>query len=120
MVEITNSREIINTAKKDFGEYEFIDPVPQDIGFMKLSYDKVSAQGAYMMRMAPGATTENHTHNRREEYYIMEGDLIESDGMVLGPGDFVIYAPGTTHNSRTETGCLILAIDYSWSNEDNK
>jgi mannose-6-phosphate isomerase-like protein (cupin superfamily) len=117
MYEITDAREIIKTARKEFGEYDFIDPIPKDIGFMKLSYDKASAQGAYMMRMAPGATTERHVHKRREEYYIVAGDLIESDGTVLGPGDFVIYPPGSTHNSRTETGCLILAIDYSWSNE---
>jgi len=116
MTEKICSRKIINTGKEDFDDYEFIDPVPRDIGFMALSYDNASGQGAYMMRMAPGATTEMHSHTRREEYYIIEGDLIESDGTVLGPGDFVIYAPGTEHNSRTETGCLILAIDYSWSN----
>ena len=118
MAESTNPRKIINTGSEEFGQYGFIDPAPDDIGFMKLSYDKVSGQGAYMMRMAPGAITENHTHKRREEYYIMEGDLIESDGTILAPGDFVIYPPGTTHNSRTETGCLILAIEYSWSSED--
>ncbi len=114
---MNTDRVIINTASAEFGAYDYIDPPPADIGLLRLSYDPDSHQGAYMMRMQPGAETEVHTHQRREEYLVIAGDLIESDGTVLGPGDFVIYPPGTTHNSRTENGCHLLAIDYNWSDE---
>jgi mannose-6-phosphate isomerase-like protein (cupin superfamily) len=115
MTKAKSDKIVINTASAQFGPYDYIDPPPNDITLLKLSYEKQSHQGAYMMIMQPGAETEIHTHARREEYFIIEGDLIESDGTVLGPGDFIIFQPGTTHNSRTETGCRILAIDYSWS-----
>ncbi len=107
-------RTIVRTASTEFGTYHW-QPEKQDISFLKLSYDAETQQGSYMMRMQPGAETEIHVHNRREEYFIIEGDLIEPDGTVLGPGDSVQFEVGTSHNSRTVKGCLIIAIDYSWS-----
>jgi len=47
-----------------------------------------------------------------EEFIILEGELIDSDGTVFKAGDFVSYAPGTRHNSRTETGCLIAVFEW--------
>jgi len=43
---------------------------------------------------------------------ILEGDLVDSDGTRFGPGDFVSYAPGTHHSSRTEGGCLIAVFEW--------
>lgn len=68
-----------------------------------------------MMRMEPGAETIAHRHKRNEEYIILEGSLIEDDGTVLEPGDYVIYEAGSVHNSRTMEGCLLLAIDWQRS-----
>ena len=53
-----------------------------------------------------------HTHECMEEFLIMEGELIESDGTVLKEGDLASYRPGTRHNSRTETGCLLVGFDW--------
>lgn len=109
------SREVIQTARTGFSVYDFDGPVQDDMELLKLSYHDDSRQGSYMIRMHPGAETIAHTHERREEYFIIEGDLVESDGTVLGPGDYVIYEPGTRHNSRTVGGCLLIGIDYSFS-----
>ena len=68
----------------------------------------------YVIRMEPGAETVAHQHRFREEFLILEGELIESDGTVLKAGDYIIYDAGTYHNSRTETGCLLLGIDWNW------
>ena len=78
---------------------------------LNISYSQETGRGWYVIRMAPGAATIPHTHGSREEYLILEGDLTESDGTVLKAGDFVSYAPGTHHNSRTETGCLLIGLD---------
>lgn len=110
-------RTIVKTASTPFGEYHW-QPEKSDITFLALSYDAESAQGSYIMCMEPGAETEFHTHGRREEYFIIEGDLVENDGTVLGPGDFIIMEPGTKHNSRTVNGCLLIGIDYSWSDRE--
>ena len=37
----------------------------------------------------------------------VEGQLIEDDGKVLGPGDLVFYRDGTEHHSYTPNGCLL-------------
>ena len=42
----------------------------------------------------------------------LEGELIESDGTVLKKGDLTSYHPGSHHNSRTETGCLLVGFDW--------
>ncbi len=110
-----DSRKIIRTASTQFDEYDIEGPMQEDITWLRLSYDRKTGQGAYMMRMQPGAETIRHVHKRREEYLILEGDFIESDGTVLGPGDYVIYMPETEHNSRTVNGCLLIGIDYSFS-----
>ncbi len=110
-------REIVKTRSAEFSVYDFDGPVQEDMQLLKLSYDDETKQGAYMIRMEPGAETIAHVHRRREEYFIIEGDLVESDGKVLGPGDYVVYQPGSYHNSRTVNGCLLVAIDYSYADE---
>ncbi|MGI9317461.1 MAG: hypothetical protein ACR2QW_09035 [bacterium] len=47
---------------------------------------------------------------------VLEGDLVESDGTVLSPGDYVIYQSGIEHNSRTVGRCQLIGIDYSFNN----
>ncbi len=107
-------RKIIPTASTTFDPYTLDGPVQEDMSQLTLSYDPESRQGAYMILMEPGAETIAHEHTRREEYLIIEGELIESDGTVLKKGDYVIYQPGSYHNSRTETGCLLIGIDYNF------
>ncbi len=105
-------RRIVKTHKVDFEIYD-LDGKPQpEIELLRLSYDLQTRRGTYMMRMAAGAQTVEHTHKFREEYLILEGDLVENDGTVLGPGDYVCFAPGTRHYSRTNEGCLLIAFDW--------
>lgn len=110
--ELKPGRRIVHTKAMPFAPYDLEGPVQSDISLIELSYNRADKQGAYLIRMEPGAETITHEHPFREEYIILEGELIESDGTVLKVGDFVMYDPGTIHNSRTETGCLLLGIDW--------
>jgi len=47
-----------------------------------------------------------------EEFLILEGDLVDSDGTVFGPGDLVSYEAGTHHNSWTVGGCLLAVFEW--------
>lgn len=115
-IEAANARRrVIKTATTPFEQYDLDGPVQHDMSQLSLSYDRKSGQGAYMIHMEPGAVTIKHVHRRREEYLIIEGDLVESDGTVLGPGDYVIYPPGSEHNSRTVNGCLLIGIDFNFT-----
>jgi uncharacterized cupin superfamily protein len=108
----TGSRKIVNLHDADYGPYDMEGPVQDDMRLLLGSYDGRTKRGIYVIRMEPGAETIAHTHNCTEEFLILEGELIESDGHVLKRGDLVTYAPGTRHNSRTETGCLLIGFDW--------
>jgi quercetin dioxygenase-like cupin family protein len=107
-----DQRQVIDTNNAKFDIYDFSGPVLEGVYQLDLSYNRNTGHGAYMIRMDPGTITTKHVHTLREEYLILEGDIVESDGTVLGPGDYVIYEPGTEHNSRTVNGCLVIGFDY--------
>ena len=104
-------RRVINTQNAKYEDYDFDGPILKDIGQLDLTYDRETGLGAYMIRMQAGSETTRHVHTIREEYLIIDGDLVESDGLVLGPGDYVIYEPGTEHSSRTVNGCVLIGFD---------
>ncbi len=105
------SRKITNLNSSVFTPYDLDGPVQKDMHLLNISYDPISATGWYVIRMDPGAATIPHQHKKLEEFLILEGELIENDGTVLTAGDFVSYPPGTSHNSKTTTGCLLIALD---------
>ena len=86
-------------------------PVQEDITWLPISWDDDAGQGSYLMRMEPGAVTIEHEHAGFEEFLILEGDLVDSDGTAFGPGDFVSYEGGT-HSSHTVGGCLIAVFEW--------
>ncbi|MEM9605163.1 MAG: cupin domain-containing protein [Pseudomonadota bacterium] len=107
-----NKGRVINTASAEYVPYDFGGPVLDGVFQMDLSYDSDTGHGAYLVKMAPGTVTTPHVHAVREEFMVLEGDIIESDGTVLGPGDYIIYEPGTEHCSRTETGAVLIGFDF--------
>lgn len=108
-----SGRRIIRTRSMPFEPYDLEGELQPDMAFLPLSYDRERDIGTYMIRMDPGAKTIRHTHARTEEFLILEGELIEDDGTVLGPGDYVSFRAGTRHNSRTEKGCLLIGFDWA-------
>ncbi len=105
-------RRIYATRDVALGAYDLDGPVQPEITYAPLSYGAKSERGSYLMRMAPGAATIPHVHEAREEFMILEGEAIETDGTVLKPGDWIVYEPGTYHGTRTVTGCLLLGLDW--------
>ncbi len=105
-------RRIIRKAERQWGTYDLDGPVQDEFGLIPLSYKQDLGQGTYLMRMDPGAVTIAHDHKCFEDFMILEGELIDDDGTVIGPGDLVTYAPGSHHNSRTVTGCVILVTEW--------
>ncbi len=82
------------------------------ISWLPITYDEATETGTYFFKMEPGAETAAHTHRGYEEYYVIEGSAIESDGRVLGRGDMVSYPPGSHHSTRTEDGCLLIVSEW--------
>jgi quercetin dioxygenase-like cupin family protein len=107
-----DSRRIIDLRKTQFLEYDLEGPVQPEMSWLPISYDKTTGQGSYVMRMEPGAVTIAHDHPGYEEFLVLEGELIDSDGARFKAGEFVSFKPGTHHNSRTETGCLLAVFEW--------
>ena len=76
----------------------------------KISYNKKTGQGSYILKMDPEAKTIPHKHINYEEFYMLDGDLTDADGKTFKRGNFVTFKPGSSHSSYTEKGCLILVF----------
>lgn len=105
-------RLVVRTASTPFQPYDLEGPAQPEMSWLPISYDRATGAGCYVMRMSPGAVTIAHDHPGMEEFLVLEGELIDDDGAVFGPGDFVSYQAGTRHNSRTRTGCLLAVFEW--------
>jgi quercetin dioxygenase-like cupin family protein len=108
----TDERRVLAMATTGFEPYDLDGPLQPEITWQAISYDRKLQQGSYVMRLAPGARTIPHVHPGHEDFLILEGELTDSDGRVLRPGDFVTYRPGSRHNSWSDTGCLIAVFEW--------
>jgi len=105
-------RQVLRKRNRSFGPYDLEGAAQEDIALIRLTLEHNGGNGSYIMRMDPGATTRPHVHGGMEDFMILEGDFIDDDGTVFGPGDFISYRPGSRHYSWTETGCLILVCEW--------
>ncbi|CAM5650742.1 MULTISPECIES: cupin domain-containing protein [Streptomyces] len=48
-------------------------------------------------------------HATEERYFVISGEVIDG-GERHGPGSYVVFAPGSEHRPRTETGARMLGI----------
>ena len=105
-------RLVVNAHTTPFLPYDLEGPVQPEMSWLPVSYERGTGWGSYLMRMQPGAVTIAHEHPGMEEFLVLEGDLVDSDGTVFGAGDFVSYEPGTHHNSWTTDGCLLAVFEW--------
>ncbi len=108
MKDITaTDRRIANIHEAEFTS--FVYPDGQALGDAILQHDDgvPLGTGFHVYRMPAGMRTRSHRHNGHEQFLILEGELIESDGTVFRKGDLVFYRDGTEHNSYTPDGCLL-------------
>jgi anti-sigma factor ChrR (cupin superfamily) len=103
----SKDRRIANIADADFTGFVYPDGVTLGDSILQLDDDKPLGEGFHVYKMPAGMTTRSHRHNGHEQFLILEGELIESDGTVFRKGDMVFYRDGTEHNSYTPNGCLL-------------
>src|SRR5262249_58814304 len=102
-----DGRRVVNAHTTRFLAYDLEGEEQPEMSWLPVSYDRETGQGCYLMRMQAGAVTIEHDHPFMEEFLILEGELVDSDGAVFGPGDFVSYQSGARHNSRKAGGTLL-------------
>ncbi|MDB2324323.1 cupin domain-containing protein [Alphaproteobacteria bacterium] len=101
-----NKRRVVNLRDAKFEPFD--DEV--GTGMLQLNPNVPRATGFYLYRMEPGSSSAQHKHLGAEEFYMIEGELIDNDGTIYRAGDVVWLDAGTEHNSSTNTGCTIAVF----------
>lgn len=78
--------------------------------FLQLDDTFPEGAGFTLYRMAPGSSSQPHEHTCHEQFFVIEGELIDNDGYVYRPGDFVLLKQGTQHFSTTKTGATLAVF----------
>ena len=106
MNNLSNYRKVANIEDLNWEllENESIDQ-QGNIYWYNLSYDHNKGEGSYLYKMDPNTKSKSHIHTGPEEFFILRGDLTDSDGYTYKKGDFVQLSSGSSHYSTTTFGC---------------
>ena len=105
-----NKRKITKLDQLKFEPFDKYGKPIKGWSWHKISFDEKSNFGTYISKLDPGTKTLPHCHSGYEEFLILDGELIDSDGTIFKKGDFISYEPNTKHSSYTKKGCLILTF----------
>ena len=115
-----SKRKITNPLNVKFEPFDnYGAPIP-GMSWHKISYNKETGQGSYVLKMEPGAKSLLHKHVSYEEFLILDGELIDLDKKIFKKGDFITFEPGSTHSSYSKTGCLLLVFQKARNELLNK
>ena len=115
-----SKRKITNLNHLKFKPFNKYGKLIKGWSWHQISFDKKKNFGTYISKLEPGTKTVPHIHTGYEEFLILNGELIDSDGTVFKKGDFVSYKPNSSHSSHTKKGCLILTFMRGRNNQIKK
>ena len=105
-----NKRKITKLNNLKFEPFDKYGEPIKGWSWHKINFDEKENIGTYISKLEPGTETVPHIHSGYEEFLILEGELIDSDGTIFKKGDFISYEPNSSHSSYTKKGCLILTF----------
>jgi anti-sigma factor ChrR (cupin superfamily) len=105
-----NARQIVSHRDLKLRPYDRYGTIAAGMEWHPISEDKATGECTFFLRFQPGASSQPHEHVEREEFLVLEGSLVEPDGTVFKPGDFVSFPPGSRHHSQSPDGCLLLVF----------
>ena len=115
-----NKRKITKINNLKFEPFDKYGKPIDGWSWHKISFDEKTNFGTYISKLKPGTETLAHIHSGHEEFLILDGELIDSDGTVFKKGDFISYEPNSSHSSYTKKGCLILTFMRGQNNQIKK
>ena len=99
-----NKRKITKLNNLKFEPFDKYGEPIEGWSWHKISFNEETNFGTYISKLDPGTKTLPHIHTGHEEFLILEGELIDSDGSIFKKGDFISYEPNTSHSSSTKKG----------------
>ena len=115
-----NKRKITNPFNVKFEPFDNYGSVVPGMNWHKITYNKETGQGTYILKMNPETKSLPHQHKNYEEFIMLDGELIDPDNKVFKKGDIVTFEPGSSHSSYTKNGCLILVFMRTINKAINK
>ncbi len=115
-----DKRKITKIDKLSFQPFDKYGNIIKGWSWHKISFDEKTNFGTYISKLDPETKTIPHIHSGYEEFLILEGELIDSDGTIFKKGDFISYEPNSSHSSYTKKGCLILTFMRGHNNQIKK
>jgi anti-sigma factor ChrR (cupin superfamily) len=76
---------------------------------IKVLYSDADGITTALFKLEPGAVVPLHEHTALEQTYVLEGTLVDHEG-VCGPGQFVWRPAGNQHEATAPNGALILGF----------
>jgi len=112
MREIEKGERLVVNINTNAGFRPFIADSREIEGQTYLQLDETFPEGAgfHIYRMAAGSSSQPHEHTCHEQFLVVDGELIDHDGYVYRPGDFVLLKKGTQHSSHTLTGATLAVF----------
>jgi anti-sigma factor ChrR (cupin superfamily) len=112
MMKLDPSLRILHsTNQANFVPYNRYGAPVEGMSWLPLSGELLNGEyECFMLRMEPGTNSKPHEHMGHEEFLVLEGSLIDLDGVEYKTGDFVHLLPGSKHSSHTTNGCLVMVI----------
>ena len=105
-----SKRKITDLYNVKFEPFDNYGAPVSGMSWHKISYNKETGQGSYILKMEPGAKSLSHKHINYEEFLMLDGELIDPDNKVFKKRDFITFKSGSSHSSYTTTGCLLLVF----------
>ena len=81
-----------------------------------LTFNRDTGQGCFVIKFKPGGVSTPHEHHGFEEFYVLDGEFLDHDGMRYKAGDFVSLGPGVRHYSYSPEGVSVIA----WLTDTNR
>ena len=110
-------RRIIETKHEHFSQYDRYGTVSRGLKWLPLSKDEKLEHEVFIVQFESESSSSIHKHKGYEEFYVIDGELIDDDGKVFKKGDYIAFGKGTMHSSYSKTGCALLVILYAGTNE---
>ena len=110
-------RTTIETEHEYFSPYDRYGRVSSGLKLLQLSKNEKLEHEVFIVKFEPGSSSSLHKHKGFEEFYVIDGELIDDDGKVFKKGDYIKFEKETKHSSQSKTGCTLLVILYAGTNE---
>lgn len=109
----TESPSVPDSALKSAVHVDDVAPMDVAPGIVRRRLAGTEYARGWLIDFAPGTEwPEVDVHTTEERYYVLSGEVIE--GSERHPaGTYVVFAPGTRHRPRSETGARMLGISMT-------